>query len=321
LRLAWYISLLVSFLAATLLNTHPANGLAIQSKPLSIRYTGDGFDWQTLQTDKLKVSWYQGDANFGRSALNAASAGLESVSKLMPPDLTQPVEIFIYANVEDLHSTLPPGSESWVAGHADPALGVVMVVIEPGVEQAIQMEQRIPHELMHVMIYRHVGAGYKNIPAWLREGTATLAENYPNTDYDRVLANAVAKGSLIPLTDLCVSFPSDTSQAFLAYAESRSFTSYLRQTYGSTGLLDLAASYADGVECKRGTERALGVSLSSLEMDWRSIVLGQNNFLFILQNIAPYLTLLCLVLIIPLFGILTTLRKGSRDESGTSSRK
>jgi len=51
-----------------------------------------------------------------------------------------------------------------------------MVVIEPGPNQSIVMEQRIPHELMHVMLYRSIGAGYNNLPAWLREGTATLAE-------------------------------------------------------------------------------------------------------------------------------------------------
>jgi len=198
----------------------------------------------------------------------------------------------------------------------------VMVVIEPGVEQGIALEQRVPHELMHVMLYRRVGAGYDNLPAWLREGTATLAELYPNADYDRVRADAVASNNLIPLKDLCVSFPADAGQAFLAYAESRSFTNYLHDTYGSAGLLSLAASYADGVDCERGPERAFGVSLSNLEANWRSSVLGQNTFLSTLQNISPYLVLLCLVLIIPLIGIISTLRKkGSRNEPETYVRK
>ena len=158
----------------------------------------------------LKVHWYEGDANFGQAALEAAQAGLESIGRLVPSNLEQPIEIFIYANTDDLHSELIPGSENWVAGHADPALGVIMVVVEPGPEQGIKMEQRIPHELMHVMLYRHVGAGYQNIPAWLREGMATLAEMYPNADYERVLKDAMAGNALIPLKDLCVAFPNDT---------------------------------------------------------------------------------------------------------------
>jgi hypothetical protein len=307
LRRTFYFSLLTLFF----LITSPAT-----------RRTDNQFNWQTLESGMLKVHWYQGDANFGQAALDAAQAGLDSISRYLPPKLEQPVEIFMYANPEDLQSELVPGSETWIAGHADPATGVIRVVIEPGTDQGIKMEQRIPHELMHVMLYRHVGAGYQNIPAWLREGMATLAETYPNADYDRTLADATASDRLIPLKELCSSFPEDAGQAFLAYAESRSFTNFLRETYGSTGLLDLASTYADGVDCERGVESALGVSLSGLEAQWRSSVLGQNTALVTLQNISPYLVLLCLVLVIPLIGVISTLRrKGNRNESGIGIRR
>jgi hypothetical protein len=237
-------------------------------------------------------------------------------------DLAQPVEFYIYANTNDLRATLKDGANDWIAGHADPSLGVVMVVIEPGGEQNITMEQRIPHELMHVMMSRAVGVGYQNIPLWLREGTATLVEIYPNPDYDRVLADAAARNDLIPLKDLCGSFSTEGGRAFLAYAESRSFTNYLHETYGSSGLLKLASTYADGVDCERGAELALGVSLSTLENRWRTSVLGQNSILPALQNMTPYLVLLCFVLIIPLFGILTAQRKkGIRNEPESSVRK
>jgi hypothetical protein len=168
------------------------DGSTLQSESFSIRYTDDRFDWQSLESGSLRVNWYNGDTNFGQAVLNAVQSGLGSVSRLMAVDLAQPIEFFIYANADDLRGTLSLGGEDWVAGHANPALGIVMVVIEPGSEQNIIMEQRIPHELMHVMMYRAVGAGYSNIPVWLREGTATLAEIYPNADYDHVLADAAA---------------------------------------------------------------------------------------------------------------------------------
>ena len=140
---------------------------------------------------------------------------------------------------------------------------------------------------------------------------ATLAETYPDADYDRVLNEAAAAKRLLSLKDLCVSFPADAGQAFLAYAESQSFTNYLYRTYGSgsTGLLSLVTSYASGVDCERGPERAFGMPLSTLEMNWRSSVLGQNTFLPAIQSLSPYLVLLCLILIIPFIGIVITLRK------------
>jgi hypothetical protein len=298
------------------------DGSTARSESYFVRYTDDRFYWQTLESDGLRVNWYEGQAGFGQAALEAARAGLKSIGDLLPVALEQPVEIFIYANTADLQGTLSLGATDWVAGHADPALGVAMLTIEPGADQGIRMEQRIPHELMHVMLYRRLKAGYRQVPAWLREGMATLAEVYPNADYDRALGEAAAGTGLIPLQDLCQSFPAEAGPAFLAYAESRSFTNYLHQTYGSTGLLDLLAAYSDGVECTRGPEHAFGTPLVNLESRWRSSVLGQNIWLAALQNISPYLVLLCLVLMIPLVGMAGTLRKKrSRKEPETYVRK
>ena len=322
MKTASFLVLLLLLFATPWLTGYSAYGLTIPGEWLSPDLASDRFDWQTLETEALKVSWYQGDASFGKSALDAANAGLESINKFLTLELAQPIEVYIYANIDDLHSVLGPDSEPWVAGHADPATNRIQVVIEPGSEQGIQMEQRIPHELMHVLLYRHVGAGYSNLPAWFREGMATLAELYPNADYARVLTEADAANHLIPLRELCISFPADTGQAFLAYAESRSFTDFLRSKYGSEGLLTLGAFYADGVDCEQGTERAFNSSLASLESQWQLSLSGSKTFLSTLQNVAPYLALLCLVLIVPFVGILTTLRKkGTRHESATSFRK
>lgn len=296
-----------------------ADGNTFQSETYFIRYDDDRFPWQKLEAGSIQVNWYNGDANFGQSALNAAQSGMGSISEVMPLDLTQQVEIFIYANATDLRGTLYPESSEWVAGHANSVPGVVMVIIEPGSNQSIFMEQRIPHELMHVMLYRRVGGGYNNLPAWLREGTATLAEINPNPDYDVVLTSAGVTDTLIPIRDLCVSFSPNPDAAFLSYAEARSFTDYLHDTYGSQNLLNLALIYADGVDCERGTESAYGISLSKLEMDWRRSALGQDPLLPAFQNMFPYLALLCVVLLIPFIGIMNVLRKKGKQNGPNSS--
>jgi hypothetical protein len=171
------------------------------------------------------------------------------------------------------------------------------------------MEQRIPHELMHVLLSRQVGAGYRDIPAWLREGMSMLAEVHPNPDYDAVLKDAAARDALIPIRDLCASFSPQIDSAFLAYAESRSFTDYLRGQYGADGLLNLTNVYANGVDCERAPERAFGVSLAKLERDWQVNVLGQSNMMSALGNFAPYLVLLCLVVLFPLLGVIGSSKK------------
>lgn len=285
-----------------------ADGSTVQSATGSIRYDDDRFTWQMLESAAIRVHWYNGDEQFGVAALNAAHAGLQNIRGLFAPNLSQPVDIFLYASENDLLGTLYD-AEAWAAGHADSAAGVVMVTVEPGADQSIVMEQRIPHELMHVLLYRQVGAGYGNIPAWLREGMSMLAEVYPNPDYDNVLKDAAARDALTPLKDLCASFSPQVDSAFLAYAESRSFTNYLRGQYGADGLLALAVTYSNGVDCERGPERAFGVSLAKLERDWHMTILGQSNFMSTVGTFAPYLVLLCMVVLFPMIGLLGSLRK------------
>jgi hypothetical protein len=84
---------------------------------------------------------------------------------------------------------------------------------------------------------------------------------------------------------------------------------YVRGQFGADGLLTLACTYADGVDCERGTERAFGVSLAKLERDWQVNVLGQSSFSSTLGAFAPYLALLCLVMLFPLIGVIGSLRR------------
>ena len=79
------------------------------------------------------------------------------------------------------------GGSTWVAGHANPDLGVVLVSIAPGENQSMEMERQIPHELAHVLLYRLTGPAYANLPNWLTEGIASQVEGYPNADYTQVL--------------------------------------------------------------------------------------------------------------------------------------
>jgi hypothetical protein len=298
------------------------DGSTTDSEVYSTHYDDNRFEWQTLESGMLRIHWYGGDASFGRALLNTSEAGLDSVKRLIPADLDQPVDFYVYASLSDLRDTLIPGSQQWIAGHADPSLGVVMVAIEPGPVQEDAMQQRIPHELMHIMLYRSLRNTYDSLPVWFSEGTASLAELIPNTAYDSALQSAVSRNDWIPLSSLCASFPVDTDRAFLAYAESRSFVEYIYRSYGSSSLFNLATAYVNGAGCEDGPEIALGVPLANLEQNWLASVTGQKAPPPSLQNIVPYLVLLFLVLLVPMTGIAAAMwKKGSRNGTKTELRK
>jgi len=295
-----------------------ADGSTQTSPQYMFRYEDNRFPWRHVEDGMVRVHWYEGDEAFGQTALNAARRGMKEIEQAMPLSLDAPVDIYLYSTVADLQSALSLGGQEWVGGHASPALGVVLVSIAPGATQSIDMETKIPHELAHVMLYRAVGESYNRLPIWLLEGVAGMMELYPNPDYDNALRLASQNRSLLPLSDLCQAFPPDSGRAFLAYAEAQSFVRYLRDMYGTTGLMALTKAYVDGLSCEIGATRAVGMPLSQLEVRWREAVLGENVGGVAFRNLTPYLFILVVILIVPLWSAVGVLskRRQKDDDAG-----
>jgi hypothetical protein len=283
-----------------------ADGSTADSQKFSFTYSDNRFHWKTLESDGIRVHWYEGDDRFGQDALDAARAGRDRIRSLLAIASSQPIDIYIYQNSSDLQDTLLQGGQAWVGGHASPELRLALVSAAPGPEQTAILERKIPHELAHILTYDLVGERYMRVPIWLREGVATLSETYPSPDYPRSLEVAVQNNALLPFSSLCGDFPADASSRFLAYAQSDSFTRYLVDEYGLSGLNKLLLAYSDGLGCEQGPQRALGVSLTQLEYAWRAEKLGENRLQVAVQNLSGYLTALALLLLLPFAPLLYT---------------
>jgi len=111
---------------------------------------------------------------------------------------------------------------------------------------------------MHIMLYEKLGPAYLNLPTWLNEGLASAAELYPNPDYLILLKSGLEKDELIPISTLCGTFPREAASIYLGYAEAASFTRFIQLQYGSIMLDQIVKQYANGLDCSRGVEVALG---------------------------------------------------------------
>ncbi len=276
-----------------------SNGETFSSQKYSFIYSDNRFEWETREEGNLRIHWSEGDESFGQAALDATRNGLANIQKLFPAQISEPVDVYIYASPADLQNALFMGGESWVAGHANPALGAVFVSVAPGTQAKIIMQQQIPHELAHVLLYRYVGENYNHLPNWLLEGIASQAELYPNPDYELALERAVTQHTLIPITQLCEAFSREASQAFLSYAEAASFTRYLYAEQGASKVDELIQAYADGIACEAGAMRIFGQSLAYLDANWQESVLGANLLGVAFRATAPYLVILLIILAYP----------------------
>jgi hypothetical protein len=280
-------------------------GEELISEELFLNYEDNRFPWQIVSGDGLTVHWYAGDISFGQDAMDVARRGLKHASELLLVGAAKPINIYIYASSTDLQKALELGGLPFVGGHASPDLHLALVAIAPSPEQGLEMDRKIPHELAHILTYDLTQERYNHLPTWFQEGIATQVELAANPDYPRALLQASKTKNLIPLANLCGSFPQDTGRAFLAYAEAESFTNFLIEKYGQTGLLALTQAYGDGLDCEQGAQRALGQPLSQLEIDWRASALGENAGITALSNLFPYLAILAVFMVVSLVSALT----------------
>lgn len=291
------------------------SGEEFTSDAFWFHYDDNRFTWSSLEDERFQVYWYGRDLSFGQAALNAAESGLKQAQSILPGEPPAPLRIFVYSSTADFQQAMQLSSQSWMAGHANPELDTVLVSIPPGPEDQLELERQVPHELAHILQFRIAGDAYERIPSWLLEGSASLAELFPNPDYRSALDNAVDTETLIPMRQLCSAFPREASGAFLAYAQSASFTRYLHQNFGTSGLKTLLESYEDGLGCEEAPQVAFGATLSELEYRWRQEVLGVDLNRMVLRNLSPYLALLGLLVILPLIGGLMIFRKKEADAS------
>ena len=277
--------------------------LLIQGKEFI--YVDNTVEWQWETRDEVDspfhvYHWRVGDLQFGQEVLDTAQEGLQNLQTLLPYPIPNPLTIIIYPDTQTLQLALDQTSPSWVAGHADPDLGAIIIALPESPDQYMLMEQRIPHELMHIALYQHSKEGYTNLPVWLTEGLASLAELYPNPDYDVVLNFSKENNDLMPMSALCKGFPRDASRAFLAYAQAASFTRYLYDSYGQPGIKKLIDTYTTGVDCEHGVQIALDKSLTQLERQWRSQVLSENLTWIAINNLFPWLLLSIVIIGAPI---------------------
>lgn len=292
------------------------NGEEYNSPQYSFDYNDNRFEWQSIEKAPFNLAWFaQDDIAFGDNALQTAQAGLKKIQNLLPIRTPEKIDVYIYPNSSTLQEALVLSGEDWVAGHADPELGVMLAAIPSRPEQTLVMEQIIPHEMMHILLYETLGEGYHNQPTWLLEGLASVAELYPNPDYQILLNNALERDTLLNLEDLCATFPRDASSALLAYAQSASFTRYLHQQYGASGLERLMQGYSDGLDCSRGVEIALGSNLKQLERQWREDALGEDRTSAAAQNLLPWIVIAAMVLVAPVGLVISRLLRKSEQSN------
>jgi hypothetical protein len=291
----------------------------------TFEYVDDRFDWQSLSDGGVALYWYDSaasisdtaagagtearplaDVRVAQQALDVAVEALSCALLDVPVEaLHKTIDVYLYANADDLRLTLPAGLPSGADALTLYETNVILVPYGPQEANIPALRRILPHEVTHALIHEATRTDYDRVPLWLSEGLATSVEYtfVPDPDAHALLEAALARKETLHLASLCGTFPYTGPDTRLAYAQSASVVDTLRDLYGRQALRDLTAAYADGATCEGGVQRVFGVSLERLELSWRDYQAPQGRLsLFWERN--GSLVILAFILSVPLLAAL-----------------
>ena len=245
-----------------------ADGTQETGPEATVRYQDTRLSWKTFQGTIVTVHWVEGDAAFGRHAAAIGDAAILAASTLLGVTETDPIDFFVYPDVDSFRRVLGPALRENVGGVAFPAIRTLFAQISPGDVDAAWVGIVVPHELTHLVFGTATRNPDHSPPHWMNEGLAVyLSQGFDSSDRSDVAA-AASDGTLMPLTALVGQFPTAGDRFGLAYAESVSAIDFMVSTYGKPALVQLIVSYAQGRTDDEAFSAALGVDVAGFEAAW-----------------------------------------------------
>ena len=235
---------------------------------VSLVYDDDRFTWRTTGDDVVRVHWYEGSQAFGERALSIGEEAVNETAALFGVTEDEPIDFFIYADVDSFYDALGPGTREQVGGQANADIRTLFALIRPSEIDDPWVAEVVPHELVHLVFDTAVQNPYHFPPRWLNEGLATYLSVGYRPSARSTVESAARDGRIIPLDGLGGQFPTTAEGFGQAYDESVSAVDFLIRTHGQPALLQLVDSYADGRTDDEAFEAAIGQDVAAFDAAW-----------------------------------------------------
>ncbi len=248
----------------------PLSGPVEVGPSVTVTYVDTTRQWKTLDGALIRLHWYSGSAAFAQRALALGEQGVRKAADLLGVTETQPIDFFVYADSASFCGALLMGPACNVAGRAIVSNRTMFGLIESSQIDSAEVARVIPHELTHLVFNTATQNPYDSPPDWLNEGLAVYLTEGVAPSYRAALVDAMAKGTLQPLTAYTITFPPEAlyERFLLAYAEGVSAVDFMVRKYGQPALVRLIRSYAAGRTDDEAFSAALGLDVAGFEAAW-----------------------------------------------------
>lgn len=243
------------------------NGDSFETDEATLTWKDTRFDWTKVVSDQVEVYAYNGNEAFNKQILDSAQATVDRLEKAYDVPTSLPIRIWVYDARDDFAGSQATNSQEWIAGSAYPDLQVILAVLPEGNQR--EVGRVVPHEISHQVLHQAVLNPFNTVPTWFDEGLAVTSQENGAEDYRAVVQRASDEGRLMSIRSLNSEFPYDPALATLAYAESYSVVSFIKDHWGQQSITAMIEAYRTGVSHDDAAKQALGVDLDGLDRLWK----------------------------------------------------
>ncbi len=250
-----------------------SGGNKLKTSQYDLTYLDTRFNWQTIQGDQFTVYWYASQ-QIAQLVFQTSQSTLAKMKTEAGQSLQQPVKVWVYRNKQEMDVALPFQSQTTsqdiiTQGQAFPDANEVFIL---GSDPAVV--STTAHELTHLLTEQLTNNAFSRIPTWLNEGLSMYAEGQLRSANQSALNAAIRNNSLLNLRAMS-SLPGKPEQVNLFYGEAHSIVRYLIDTYGSTKMSELLATFKQGTSTNEALMKVYGLNVDQLEANWRAAIGAQ----------------------------------------------
>ena len=158
----------------------------------------------------------------------------------------------------------------------------------------------ITHEIAHVLLDQHVGPRQSMfVPRWVHEGIAQVTANHGWLGSTEDQLFIPARTGSLPRFSKLREFPRQAQRSALAYAQSRSFVTWLDDQLGRRKLLRVLRVMRNREDFPRALFREHSIVLLEVEDAWRNYIAYRSGagLRFVSDNCFSYVGIIAFVLL------------------------
>jgi hypothetical protein len=220
-----------------------------------------------------------------RPLVDQAEAFKATLTDTLGQPVLDHVDVRVARSADDMAAMAPREvpPPAYASGVAYPSVHLVLLSLTaPAGAEATELDEVFRHELFHIAIEDAVKGHH--VPLWFNEGMAIYVSGEHPLRRVGTLWDATLSHSVIDLSRLDKSFPSQGYETSVAYAESADLVRFLLRDQDQQRFSALIERVRDGQSFDRALGDAYDTDLRRIEYQWREDIAKRYTFAPVLAS-------------------------------------